>query len=159
MENLGGVGLFSGFHIHHPHKVFRLLRFGLIKGNLLEADAVTEESTLIRDHYIRNGERMSPMEWVTFRIEPPVDIFRVGFLDLCIEHFIVDAGIDIFIQVERFPGIRPHEFDIVRIPIHVDLIDFDSQFTFLSSSFRQIPLPGFPIRRVFPQPTPAEIPP
>jgi len=159
VENLGGVGLFSGFHIHHPHKVFRLLRLGLVKGDLIEADAVAEESTLVCDHHIRNRERMSPMEWVTFRIEPPVYFFRIGFFDLCVEYFIVDTGIDSFLQVERFPGIRPHEFDVIRIPIHIDLIDFDSQVTFLPSSFRQIPLPGFPIRQVFPQPTPAEIPP
>ena len=82
------------FDIDDAHEVVRLLCLRLVKRNGLKPDAVAEKCTVVIHHHVRDGQRVTTVQGMSYRIESLVDLFQVCLVNFGAEHLVVNGGIN-----------------------------------------------------------------
>ena len=76
---------------------------------------------------------MTAVQGMSYRIESLIDRFEIRFIYLCVEHLVVNGGINGRGTLIPFQQIQTFELDTVDVPLRVNLIDLRSHPTYLPS--------------------------
>ena len=62
---------------------------------------------------------MTAVQGMSYRIESLIDRFEIRFINLCVEHLIIDGGINSRGTLIPFQQIQTFELDTVDVPLEL----------------------------------------